>query len=1277
MKLVNFKFLLSFLAVTILATYGQAQTKNDWENPGFIGQNKEPGHATLIPFDSIEEALAGDKQASRNYLSLNGSWKFQWAKNPAEAPTDFYRTKRDVSAWDDIKVPGSWQLQGYGIPIYTNVQHPFSPVNPPYIPEDYNPVGSFRRNFTLPEDWKSRQVFLHFAGVKSAFYVWINGKKVGYSQGSMTPAEFNITGFLHNGSNTIAVQVYRWSDASYLEDQDFWRLSGIYRDVFLFSVPQTHIRDFFVRTDLLNNYRDAVLNVRLNLNNYHHEPMRRTVELTLYDENNQQVYQPLSRAVLMSNDAESVLNFQQEISNPKKWSAETPNLYTLLLTLKDPNGQILEVLSHRIGFRSVELKNGQLLVNGEAITLKGVNRHEHHPVTGRTIDEETMIRDIKLMKQFNINAVRTSHYPNDPRWYELCDEYGLYVYDETNLETHAFWSKFAVDPLWEKAFVDRVQRMVERDKNHASIIVWSLGNEAGYGPNHEAMAKWLRAYDPSRLIHYEANEPGYIPQANHFDIIANMYASIELMIKLTLENPDRPVILCEYSHAMGNSNGNFHKYWETIEKYPRLQGGFIWDWVDQGILQNDQNGQWYAYGGDFGETIHDGNFCINGLVLPDRTPHPGLHEVKKVQQFVKMQLVDIRERKVEIRNEYDFLNLDFLKASWNLSAEGRVLQKGEMGQLDIEPGESRVIQISLQQPELVPQAEYWLNIQFMLAESTPWAEKGHILAWEQFKMGYIPPEKPVVKLTHLPQLRLIDNEQIIEVDGKDFLLEFDKKQGMLTAWKYKNIDLVTAGPLPNFWRAPTDNDRGGGQNSFAHRWEIAGLDQLQYRVKSVKGEKISDRVVKVTIQSRLDGKNDGIDYTGTYTIFNNGEILLDNHIQAGADLPVLPKIGMMLRLPREFEKMKWYGRGPHESYWDRKTGAPVGVYSGNVRDQYFPYIKPQENGNKTDVRWISLTNHEGKGLLAAGVPFLNVSAHHYSLECLTEAKHTFDVKDSQSITLNLDYQLMGLGGDDSWNPRTHEEYLLYPQSYTYALRLKPVDLQEADENASLKFTMPVVCAPNIKVDKMEFEDKTVVTILSPIPGAKIHYTVDGSQPSERSPEYKEPVIVNASTIVKAISTKEGYINSPVSTSRLIRLHNVYESNIMHSGDSANHIRIPMKGVKELRLIVFDGGDGTNQDHADWADAKLVDQNGKIDYLSDLTPKSAVQGWEKLGLDCSVTESPLQIGDKTFKKGLGTHAKGEIEYKLKNNYHYFESWVGVDNGGGSNGSVQFKVVVLME
>ena len=1240
----------------------------DWENPEVININKEQGHATLIPYQDIASALSKNTKEASSYISLNGEWNFKWIKKPSDTPDAFFLKSFNNKDWDKISVPSSWQMKGYGQPVYTNITHPFSPANPPNIPNDYNPVGLYKRTINIPKDWNAKELFLHFGGVKSAFYVWINDSLVGYSQGSATPAEFNITSFIKEGENHIAVKVFRWSDGSYLEDQDAWRLSGIYRDVFIFATPKTHVRDFFIKSGLDNAYRNGLFDVKVNVRNYSGQNSQGKIEVLLFDSKNEPVFKPLIQDFKIEAGDEQVISLSGEIISPQQWSAETPNLYTALICLLNSEGNTLEVLKTRTGFRRVELKNGQMLVNGKAITIKGVNRHEHDPITGKTINRETMIKDIRLMKQFNINAVRTSHYPNDPVWYELCDEYGLYVFDETNLETHAFWSKFTLDPLWEKAFVDRVQRMVERDKNHPSIIVWSLGNESGYGPNHEAMAAWLRLYDPSRLIHYEANEPGYIPEANHFDIIANMYASVELMEKLANDNPDRPVILCEYSHAMGNSNGNIYKYWEAIEKHPHIQGGFIWDWVDQGILRKDGNGEWYAYGGDFGETVHDSNFCINGLVSPDRSPHPALYEVKKLQQFVKIEAAELNTGKIKITNHYDFINLDFLTMHYALQINGKIILSGAKEIKQIKPGNSRIISLELSNPKLRAGEECWLDIWFTLNENTSWANAGYELAREQFRMPLESPAHRVVQLDREQTVTFSDDNEHIMIRGNGFDITFDKQSGIMTSWKVKKLEILEQGPVPNFWRAATDNDRGGAENSFYSKWIRAGLHELENNLENVIARNLSENTVQVVVEGSLKGKEHKIDYTENYTIFNTGEIFLDILVNPESELPVLPKVGLQLKLKNQFNNIQWLGRGPHESYCDRKKSAVVSLYEGKVADQYFPYIKPQENGNKTDARWVSLTNDNGFGLMAGGMDLLNVSAHQYSLENLCKARHTYDVKADGRITLNLDYKMMGLGGDDSWNPRTHKEFLIQAQPYNFSVRLKPI--YSTDER--FKGILPVSTAPQFQTQHSEFINETEVRLSSSTQNAKIFYTLDGSTPTSESSLYSRPIHITESSVLKAITVCEGFLNSPVNSIKFTRVYNLFQSKILKKNDSSQHVKIALKDVSELKLLVDDAGDGTSNDHANWAEARLIDKNGNEVFLSDLKTNYVVQGWNSLGLDKSVSGKALEIAGEKFNKGLGTHSISEICYQLDKEYKWFESRIGVDSNANYLASVRFFI-----
>jgi beta-galactosidase len=1038
-----------------------ASSNNDWENPQVVGRNKEPGHATLVPYADEAAALSGQREASPYFRLLNGEWQFRIAPNPASAPQEFFRPDYDASGWATVAVPGNWQLQGldrgYDVPIYANVQYPFPIDKLPCVPADDNPTGSYRHTFAVPEEWHDRQIFLLFEGVDSAFYLWVNGQMVGYSQDSRLPGEFNITPYVHAGENTLAVQVYRWSDGSYLEDQDYWRLSGIYRDVYLWAAPAVHVRDFWVQTHLDAAYRDAVLKVRAKVRNYGDQDVTGySLEVKLLDADGMPVLpEPISRQVRVAAGAEVTLDLEQAVTAPAKWSDEYPYLYTVLISLQDVNGELLEVESCRVGFRVVEIKDGQIHLNGVPILFKGVNRHEHDPDTGHTITVESMIQDILLMKRFNINAVRTCHYPDDPRWYDLCDQYGLYIIDEANIESHGVWDRLTKDPEWKTAFMERGIRMVERDKNHPCIIVWSLGNESGYGPNHEALADWIHTHDPTRPVHYESATAWRSyrgpEDAPHIDIVSVMYPPVDKIIEMAhTAGETRPLIMCEYAHAMGNSPGNLKEYWEAIEAYPRFQGGCVWDWVDQGIRQvTDAGEEWFAYGGDFGDEPNDGSFCINGLVFPDRTIQPSMWEHKKVLQPVAVESVDLLAGKLEITNKYGFSDLSGLDLTWQLTADDEVLQTGQLPRLYTSPGARDVITIPFDTPELAPGVEYWLTLSFTLAGDTPWAEKGHEVAWEQFKVPFDVPEVTALPVSEMPVLEMNESATEVVVRGADFRVVFDKRQGTVASLQYRDRELVKRGPRLNFWRAPTENDlSASGQEMAALRWRDAGLDRLREHVTEVKVSQLAQQLVQLDVRSVLTPEVDGahrfstrFEGAYTYSIYGSGDVVIDTHVLPSDGLPFLPRVGLQMGLPGGYERFTWYGRGPHETYVDRQVGAQVGLYSGTVDEQYVPYIVPQENGNKTDVRWVALTNEQGIGLLAVGSPWLNVSAHHYSTEDLTQAAHTYELKWRGDITLNLDYRQSGLGSA-SCGPGTLEKYLLQPEQVRFRVRLRPFSAQE-------------------------------------------------------------------------------------------------------------------------------------------------------------------------------------------------------------------------------------------
>ncbi len=1033
--------ILLFPLIFIILSGGTMQAQNqtpDWENPKMFDQNKEEPHAAGIPFSNLQSALNKKAEESPYYLSLNGIWKFKWVEKPADAPEKFYKDDYDVRDWDDFRVPANWEFNGYGIPIYVNVRYEWTDKpNPPKVPHDYNPVGSYRRTFTVPEGWQNREIFIRFGAVKSAFYIWINGQYVGYSQGSKTPAEWDITSYLRKGENTVALKVYRWSDGSYLECQDFWRVSGIERDVCLYSAPRVRIRDFFVHTDLDENYRDAELAVDVDLR--HHlsraPDQNFSIELLLSDDQHRTIAKSSRKFKFTKKDLKLTLNTR--VNNPAKWTAETPNLYNLALILKDEKNQTLEVLADKIGFREAEIRNGQLLVNGVPIYLKGVNRHEHDEHTGHVISEESMIKDIKLMKEFNINAVRTSHYPNDPRWYELCDRYGIYLIDEANIESHGMGygeKSLAKNPDWMEAHLDRIQRMVERDKNHPSVIIWSMGNEAGDGINFEEASKWIHSRDPSRPVQYErAQERPYV------DIVSPMY-SWAYLESYGYRWKDRPLILCEYSHAMGNSNGNLKDYWAIIEKYPNLQGGFIWDWVDQGIAQTDEKGRkWWAFGGDFGPegTPSDFNFCINGLVSPDRTPHPALWEVKKVYQNVEFEAIPFSPNRVKIKNKFAFTDLSKFKIEYTVEANGREVFRRRLPKLNVAPGEEEVIELQL--PMAAPQSgsEYTLNFAVKTAAPEGLIPADHVIAAEQFILPWSQEAEPL-KIDDLPEIKVKESKKSIRVKGERFELVFDKTTGTIRSFKSFEIELLKRGPLPNFWRAPTDNDFGNGMPERCAPWNEAGTNRV---VEEIAARKLNERHFQIAVKFSFPSVESFM--LTRYDVYGNGVVSVNNTFKAGKEnLPEIPRLGMRLRLPRQFDRSRWFGRGPHENYWDRKTGAYLGDYSMPVKDLFFPYVSPQETGYRTDTRWLALTNKEGQGVLFIGNPAFGFSALSYSMEELERQfrgeKHLNQINEGDFVEVMIDYKQMGLGGDDSWGAKPHSQYILLPKDYRFGFIIRPL-----------------------------------------------------------------------------------------------------------------------------------------------------------------------------------------------------------------------------------------------
>ncbi|MEV0636564.1 glycoside hydrolase family 2 TIM barrel-domain containing protein [Streptomyces sp. NPDC050619] len=1215
----------------------------------------EPPHTTLMPYQDVRQALAGDRTRSPYRQSLDGRWKFAYADRPDDRDTDFYRTDVDDSSWDSIPVPSVWQLHGYDFPIYVNITYPYWGPNglgeepqPPAAPTRYSPVGQYRRTFTVPRDWAGRRTFLHFEGVKSAHYVWINGELAGYHEDSFTPAEYDITPYLKAGTNQIAVEVYRYSDGDWLEDQDMIRLSGIFRSVYLYSTPAVHLRDFKLDTPLSDDYTAAELSVTASVRDYGGgSGGRYTVDAMLYDADGHPVWsRPLQQTVDLGPGDETTVQAAKAVPDPKLWSAEDPNLYTVVLRLRDPAGKVIETLSHRVGLREFALKDGLMRINGKPVSFRGTNRHEMHPARGTALTRADMIEDIEIVKRLNMNTVRTSHYPNNPLWYELADEYGLYLVDETNLETHGIRDEYPGDHAdWTEACVARAQNMVHRDKNHASVVIWSLGNEAGGGSTFVAMHDWIRSYDPTRVIQYEGDDRPTVS-----DIRSEMYdspARVEARAKDTADT--RPYVMIEYSHAMGNSNGNFKKYWDIIRRYDVLQGGWIWDFVDQAlswptparklltetgpaevrgeiiapsggfdrakgvwggtvfardpsldltgsltleawvtpdvtgyhqpiIAKGDTQyalkqgnrtmeffiysaGQWitaswalpddwtgeehhiagvfdagagtltlyvdgaakatrtttakgpssntaplalatdvdnitrefsgtirrasvyaralsaaelasgsrgpgdggvrfwfdaatvgltekrskektfFAYGGDWGDNPNDGNFVADGIVTADRGHTGKAAEIKRVYQAINVAPVaGGAAGVVTLTNENLFTNLREFDGGWSLVADGKVVQRGKLtrGQLDVPPLTSKDITVPVRVPATpAPGAEYFLRLSFTTREATQWAKAGFEVAAEQLPVDAGSPAVTPVPLESVPALSHTEAGTTVTVKGKGFSLTVDKGSGTITSYEAGGTRLITSGPAPNFWRAPTDNDHGNGQHTRNQTWRDAGARR---KVTDVSVRALRDKAVEIKVGGTLPTTVEST-YTTTYTVFGNGEIKVDHTLHPGASsLPYLPEVGSLLFLSPGLEYLRYYGRGPEENYWDRNNGTDVGVYSGTVSGQWTSYIRPQENGNKTDVRWIALTGRDGVGLLVSGEPLLEASASHFTPEDLSVgARHDYQLTPREAVVLRLNHRQMGVGGDNSWGAHTHDEYKLFAnRDYAYSYRLRPL-----------------------------------------------------------------------------------------------------------------------------------------------------------------------------------------------------------------------------------------------
>jgi beta-galactosidase len=1028
-----------------------------WQLPEITALNTLPPHALTITFPG--ERAGGDEPRQSPWLqSLNGTWDFKLLPRP-EAVT---LAAVASAGWAPIAVPGNWTMQGFGAPHYTNVVMPF-PQLPPCVPAE-NPTGVYRRRFDLPRAWHGRRVVLHIAGCEGACYVYINGRPVGLHKDARTPAEYDVTDLVrlddaieperHDGANEIVIVVPRWSDASFVEDQDHWWQSGLHRDIFLYATDMVYLADLQVQATPNAALTEGVLRARCTLGCAGEAPERCRVELQLLDPTGAPLFaEPLHAAYEPAADlwgvrrfVRPVLAFEGHVSAPRLWSAETPDLYTVIVTVYGPSGP--ESTACRVGFRGVEVRDRQLLINGRAVLIKGVNRHDHDDTTGSAVSRESMEADIRLMKQFNVNAVRASHYPNDPYWLDLCDRYGLYVIDEANVESHAFYDEVCRDPRYTRAFVERVRNMVERDKNHPSVIAWSLGNESGYGTNHDVAAAYARSADPTRPLHYE----GAISRRGGerwdggraaTDIICPMYAPIaDIVAWADAETDDpRPLILCEYSHAMGNSNGSLADYWAAFEQHRGLQGGFIWEWMDHGIRRDDERGRAYwAYGGDFDDRPNDANFVCDGLIWPDRTPHPAMYEHKHLIQPVRVQSIDVARGALRIVNRQAFRDLAWLRGVWELTVDGAPLSAGELPELHAGPGEAQTVALDLGAPADAP-GERFLTVRFYQRQATAWAPAGHEVAWEQIALPALAAHPaPVAAPAHA--VKVEEHPGRILLRAGPLRAEFDGATGVLAAFGTTGANLLRRGPLLHVWRAAIDNDGLKLWSDPAKplaRWQALGLPELARELRRIRVVEQSREAAIVEIVHAASGRGNWDDFTHRhrYTLRASGELLVEHEVRLGEGITDVPRVGVGLVLTPELEQLSWLGRGPWDNYSDRKASATVGLWRGTVTEQYVPYIMPQEHGHKCDVRRLTLGAEHGRGLEVLGRPTFEFSALHLSDDDLFRARHTIDLVPRAEIFLNIDAAHRGLG-TLSCGPDTLERYRLLEREYRFAFTLRAV-----------------------------------------------------------------------------------------------------------------------------------------------------------------------------------------------------------------------------------------------
>ncbi|RMA78832.1 glycoside hydrolase family 2 TIM barrel-domain containing protein [Umboniibacter marinipuniceus] len=1042
------------LATALLASQSLATPQTEsalpaWQDPTVFRINKLPSRSFFYSYRSAEEVNTTNPFQSSNHLLLNGEWQFNWVENPQSKIEGFEHNDFDDSQWDTIPVPANWEINGYGIPYYHS-HNCFAPnVTPPELPQTYNPVGQYRKQFTLPDTWQNERVVAHFGAVKSAFYVYVNGQRVGYSEDSKTQAEFDITDYLKAGDNTLALEVYRYSDGSYFECQDMWRLSGIERDVYLFATPKVHIADYHSEATLSADFEDGILNLSTRIANVDSGTHRDLALKVSVSDNGETLAEELLTMGSLSSDSEQTINWQLTLADIEAWSAERPKLYQLDLTLL-ADDQAIEYVSNRIGFRSSELRNGQFLINGQPVLFKGVNRHEHDPVTGHVVSRESMELDARLMKENNINSVRLAHYPNDPYWYQLADEVGLYLVDEANIESHGLGAAnqgagynpanhIVNQPDWRDAYIDRIENMYQRSKNNPSVVIRSLGNETGDGPNTEASYDWLKQASDEPVISEQAQ------LRRHTDAYGQMYASIDQITHYAETQVDsRPAILIEYEHAMGNSLGNFKEYWDTFKQYDSLQGGFIWDWVDQTFLRHTPQGEaFWAYGGDLEPpaVIHSDSFCANGLVYADRSAYPYLHEVKRVQQDIAIEF-DEASKQLSVSNEFFFIDLAGYELSWELIANGQVVAQS-LQNIPLSAAAQHTQTIALNELELDQfSGELFLNTSVQLAAAQGMLNAGHIAAQSQHALSsaFTPP-----LADQATRLRLRENDERFRLSSNVADIQFNKDSGLLTQVSYHGEEILAGSSRPEFWRAPIDNDFDISKfQPSLSTWQWVGRSMT---LQSIDVTRIDSQRVKVSTVHNLPSVQS--QYLSEYIVHGNGRIDFDLWFYAAPHQKQaeLPRFGTLFQLNPALSQVAWYGRGPHENYSDRKTSADVGRYQSTVEDLYTPYVRPQENGYRTDVRTLHFSDDNQRGVSFLGAPLLSFGAQYYSTDDYDASKgqvsarnlHPHDLQKQDRIFVNIDLRQRGVGGTDSWGSPPLFRYTLPWLDYRYQFTMQPLN----------------------------------------------------------------------------------------------------------------------------------------------------------------------------------------------------------------------------------------------